>query len=215
MNKTALQKIRISKGLSQSQLANRSGVNLRTLQDFDQGRKSLINAKGEMLYRISMALDCSIYELLSDNISEIEFEQSSVRNNLERFFLYNNFILSHPLYNKYYTFPVIVPNTAVDMKRVYPTKQSLIYNLHEQLSSDKRIAAIMLFGSSITMQCNKDSDTDLAVRLNTDFTNDESKNSISEKIQEICNWNADIIWYDRISPSDRIYHDICKGVQIV
>ena len=42
-----------------------------------------------------------------------------------------------------------------------------------------------------------------------------NKNEISEKIQELTDWNADIIWYDRIDKSDRIYKNILKGVQIV
>ena len=65
------------------------------------------------------------------------------------------------------------------------------------------------------MQCNNDSDIDLAIRLDSGFTDNDTKNDISEVVQEICKWNADIIWYDRISSSDRVYHEICKGVQIL
>ena len=66
---TKLQELRLSRNLSQSELAKLSGVNVRTLQDFDQGRKSLANAKGEMIYRLSHALCCSFDELVSDYIS--------------------------------------------------------------------------------------------------------------------------------------------------
>ena len=195
MTKTRIQKLRISKNLSQSQLARLSGVNLRTLQDFEQGRKPLTNAKGEMLLRLSVALDSSIEELLSDELLEID--------------------ISKALYDEYYSFPVVVPNTAINMQRIYPTKQSLIYTLHEALSLDHRISSIMLFGSSVTMRCTQNSDTDLAIRLKKTCIDNETKNNISEVVQEICNWNADILWYDRIDKTDRIYHDICKGVQIV
>lgn len=212
MSQTIIQKIRISKNLSQSQLASLSGVNLRTLQDFEQGRKPLKNAKGEMLYRLSFALDCSINDLLSDSIFDIDF---TARQNTRHIEQYAKLLVSDSLYSKYYTFPVIVPNSKVNMQRVYPTKQALIYELHHKLHSDPRITSIMLFGSSVTMQCNFESDTDLAVRLNENHNNNDVKNDVSELIQEICDWNADIIWFDRIDKSDRIYHDICKGVQIV
>lgn len=209
---TTLQNMRISNNLSQSQLSKLSGVNLRTLQDFEQGRKPLKNAKGEMLYRLSLVLNCSIADLLSDTVIDIEPYSS---NNASHIKTYCEKITSIPLYDKYYTFPVIVPHSKINMERVYPTKQSLIYKLNKALSTDEHIASIMLFGSSITMQCRINSDTDLAVRLNDKFVDNDTKNNVSETIQEICNWNADIIWFDRIDKTDKIYHDICKGVQIV
>jgi len=71
---TKLQQLRISNHMSQSELSKLSGVNYRTLQDFDQGRKSLANAKGEMLYRLSYALNCSIDDLLSDYVGNVYFD---------------------------------------------------------------------------------------------------------------------------------------------
>lgn len=212
MTKTRIQKLRISKNLSQSQLARLSGVNLRTLQDFEQGRKPLTNAKGEMLLRLSVALDSSIEELLSDELLEIDISNNNSTKHLEKYY---TLLTSKALYDEYYSFPVVVPNTAINMQRIYPTKQSLIYTLHEALSPDHRISSIMLFGSSVTMRCTQNSDTDLAIRLKKTCIDNETKNNISEVVQEICNWNADILWYDRIDKTDRIYHDICKGVQIV
>lgn len=209
---TALQNIRTTNCLSQSQLSKLSGVNLRTLQDFEQGRKPLKNAKGEMLYRLSIALNCSINDLLADSIIDIEVNNVASTNHLEEYY---KSIVSNALYDKYYSFPVIVPDSKVNMKRVYPTKQEVIYQLHCKLSRDERITSIVLFGSSITMQCHQKSDIDLAIRLDESCTNTDTKNSVSEIVQEICDWNADVIWYDRIDKSDRIYHDICKGVQIV
>lgn len=212
MSKTKIQNLRISKNLSQSQLSKLSGVNLRTLQDFEQGRKPLTNAKGEMLYRLSLALDSPIEALLSNELIEIDISTNNSTRHLEK---YHSLLTSKALYDKYYSFPVVVPNTSINMQRIYPTKQSLIYTLHEALSPDHRISSIMLFGSSVTMRCTQDSDTDLAIRLTDKYVDNDAKNSISEVVQEICEWNADILWYDRIDKTDRIYHDICKGVQIV
>lgn len=218
MSETSLHKIRNLNNLSQSQLATISGVNLRTLQDFEQGRKPLKNAKGEMLFRLSLALNCSINDLLEIDIDTSKNNTNASQmdaNKSARLKAYSEKLSTSSLYAKYYYFPVVVPNSKVEMRRVYPTKQALIYKLHEELYPDSRITAIMLFGSSVTMQCHSDSDIDLAIRLHTDYVNNDVKNDVSEKVQEICNWNADIIWYDRIDANDRIYHDICKGVQIV
>lgn len=211
MSKSILHNIRISKNMSQSQLSRLSGVNLRTLQDFEQGRKPLTNAKAEMIYRLSLALDCSIGELLSDSYIDVEIVANKNMKHLQKYYDF----ASVPLYDKYYSFPIIVPNSKIDMSRVYPTKQFLVNELHKALYPDQRITSVMLFGSSVTMQCNSDSDIDLAVRLSEYSPLNNTKNDISEIIQEVCNWNADIIWYDRIDKNDRIYHDICKGVQIV
>ena len=214
---TKLQEIRINKNLSQSELAKLSGVNYRTLQDFDQGRKSLANAKGEMIYRLSVALGCSSDELLSADIIIEDNQHSHEYNQLQRLTAYADKM--HPedrhYYGKYYTFPELIKRPGLKMEHIYPTKQKIVSEIHDALSSRVELSSIMLFGSSITMQCTYDSDTDLAIRLNNTYNNLKTRDNISEIIQEICDWNADIIWFDRISPKDRIYHDICKGVQIV
>lgn len=64
MQELTLKKIRINKGISQSDLANQSGVSLRTIQEYEQGRKSLNKASGETLYKLSKALNCNIEDLL-------------------------------------------------------------------------------------------------------------------------------------------------------
>lgn len=215
MNK--LQMIRKSKNMSQSELARKSGVNFRTLQDFDQGRKSLANAKGEMIYRLSLALECSTDELLSDTLDIIPDSNSLNLSQKKRMLSYLELmnVADNNYYNGSYSFPVLYPRRGVKMEHIYPTKQKLVAKLHDVLTPRDEILAVMLFGSSISMRCTYDSDTDLAIRLNESFNTTEIRNDISEIIQNICDWNADILWFDRISSEDRVYHDICKGVQIV
>lgn len=65
MQELTLKKIRINKGISQSDLANQSGVSLRTIQEYEQGRKSLNKASGETLYKLAKALNCNIEDLLN------------------------------------------------------------------------------------------------------------------------------------------------------
>lgn len=51
-------------GLTQKELSERSGVNLRTVQDYEQGRKSINKAQGLSLYRLATTLNVTIEELL-------------------------------------------------------------------------------------------------------------------------------------------------------
>ena len=55
-------------GYSQSQLSEISGVNFRTLQDYEQGRKPIASVKGEVLHRISTSLGCTIEDLLDEPV---------------------------------------------------------------------------------------------------------------------------------------------------
>ena len=216
-NITTLQKLRLEQGLSQSQLAMISGVNFRTLQDFDQGRKSLTNAKGEMIYRLSQALKCSMDDLLT---GDVLMEANSISHDDKQFERLSQYAKklqpkNQPYYSEYYSFPVLVKRTGVKMEHIYPTKQKLVASIHDALTPRTEVCSVMLFGSSVSMRCTYDSDTDLAIRLNDSFNTREVRNDISELVQEICEWNADILWFDSLSPSERVYHDICRGVQIV
>ena len=51
-------------GLTQKELSERSGVNIRTIQDYEQGRKLINKAQGLSLYRLANALNVAIEELL-------------------------------------------------------------------------------------------------------------------------------------------------------
>lgn len=59
-----LKETRVSKGLSQSELADRSGVSLRTIQGYEIGQRDINKASGETLYKLSKALGCSMEDLL-------------------------------------------------------------------------------------------------------------------------------------------------------
>lgn len=61
-----LKEIRTSKGLSQSKLAERSGVNLRTLQQYEQGTRDINGASLASLTDLCIALECGLTEILTD-----------------------------------------------------------------------------------------------------------------------------------------------------
>lgn len=61
---TALRRIRTAYGCSQSELARRSGVGLRSIQMYEQRNKDINKASAETLYRLSKALGCTMEDLL-------------------------------------------------------------------------------------------------------------------------------------------------------
>lgn len=61
-----LKEIRKEKGLSQSQLAGLAGVSVRTLQEWEQGKRNIDGASLPTLCCLSDALGVKIYDILED-----------------------------------------------------------------------------------------------------------------------------------------------------
>jgi transcriptional regulator with XRE-family HTH domain len=61
-----LQEVRREAGLSQSELAKLSGVKLRTIQEYEYGRKIVDSAKLNIITALAEALQVPLYELLED-----------------------------------------------------------------------------------------------------------------------------------------------------
>ena len=60
----SLKELRQNRHMTQKELAYQSGVNFRSLQDYEQGHKQLSVASGDILLRLSTVLGCSSAELL-------------------------------------------------------------------------------------------------------------------------------------------------------
>lgn len=63
---TNLKRIRENRGLSQTELADRSGVNLRNIQMYEQRGNSIDKAQAQILYKLSRVLGCEIEDLLEN-----------------------------------------------------------------------------------------------------------------------------------------------------
>ena len=61
---TNLKRIRMSYGCTQAELAERSGVSLRSIQMYEQRNKDINKASAETVYRISKVLGCTLEDLI-------------------------------------------------------------------------------------------------------------------------------------------------------
>lgn len=64
MAQTKLQEVRQMTGLSQSQLAERSGISVRTLQHYETGDRDLRKAAVETVLALAEALGCDINKII-------------------------------------------------------------------------------------------------------------------------------------------------------
>ena len=62
-----LRELRKRNHLTQKELAQKSGVNFRSLQDYEQGHKKLTGASGDILLRLTTVLGCTLEDLLIDD----------------------------------------------------------------------------------------------------------------------------------------------------
>ena len=65
-----LKLLRTGKKLSQRELAEKSGVSLRTLQHYEIGDRDINGASLEALLKLSDVLEIKFYELLDDDLQE-------------------------------------------------------------------------------------------------------------------------------------------------
>lgn len=59
-----LKEMRQSKGLSQSQLAEKAHLNVRTLQHYEQGSKIFDHARLDTILKCAIALGCKIEDII-------------------------------------------------------------------------------------------------------------------------------------------------------
>lgn len=60
----ALKKVRETAGMSQTNLAEASGISVRMIQEYEQGRKSIEKAEAWKVVKIAKALGTTVEELL-------------------------------------------------------------------------------------------------------------------------------------------------------
>ena len=58
--------MRQSRGLSQSQLAEKTGINVRTIQHYEQGSKNFDHARIDTILKCCIALNCKLEDLIEN-----------------------------------------------------------------------------------------------------------------------------------------------------
>ena len=61
---TSLKLIRQERNLTQVELSKRARISLRTLQDYEQGKKDINVAAALTVYKLAVALSCNMEDLL-------------------------------------------------------------------------------------------------------------------------------------------------------
>lgn len=61
-----LKTMRQTKGLSQSQLAEKANMNVRTLQHYEQGSKIFDHARIDTILRVCLALSCKLEDIIEN-----------------------------------------------------------------------------------------------------------------------------------------------------
>lgn len=61
-----LKEIRESRGMSQQDLAGKSGINKRMIQAYEQGYRNINGAKLTTLLKMCNALNCAIEQIVTD-----------------------------------------------------------------------------------------------------------------------------------------------------
>lgn len=59
-----LKRIREAVGLSQSKLADKSGVSVRMIQHYEQGVKDINKAQAETVYKLANTLNCNMEDII-------------------------------------------------------------------------------------------------------------------------------------------------------
>ena len=70
-----LKLMRIKKGLKQSELSERSGIPVKSIGNYEQLRRNLNHSRADIIYRLAVALDCPMEELL--DLDDINMQQIS------------------------------------------------------------------------------------------------------------------------------------------
>lgn len=61
-----LKNVRAEKGISQSQLSEKTGIGVRMIQNYEQGQNDLNGARLCTLLKFCNALDCRLSDILDD-----------------------------------------------------------------------------------------------------------------------------------------------------
>lgn len=183
------------KGISSYKLAKDSGLPYTTVNEIVLGKKNIKECNAKTVLALANTLNINVQELFDQNKPTLS---SSWLDNKDKRFI----------------FPIIEENKKIDISNFHPLKQKNINLIFNIISNDSRINKAIIFGSSTNIRCNNKSDIDIYIKLNSDSINNKTKNEVSLNIQEAINYDADIVWDDKVNKESNLYKNINKGVTI-
>ncbi|MBO4883312.1 MAG: helix-turn-helix transcriptional regulator [Lachnospiraceae bacterium] len=65
-----LARLRAYANLTQKMLAEKSGVSVRMIEHYEQGKKDINHASAETIYKLSKALGCKMEDLINTDFNE-------------------------------------------------------------------------------------------------------------------------------------------------
>lgn len=71
-----LKQIRIKKGITRKELAEKSGISIRTIEGYEQGARDIELAYINTILSLSIALNCKISELLENKETKEKCKQA-------------------------------------------------------------------------------------------------------------------------------------------
>lgn len=194
-----LKKYLQEKKISVYKLSEMSNVPYTTLNELINGKKKIKDCKIKTVESIASSLNLSIETMLSMLNEKNIILSDSWEKNKENIFY----------------FPIIVNNDNYDCARIHPLMQKKVNEIFNEIKKSSIIEKVIIFGSSVNIRCNKNSDLDIAIKLKEEYFNRENQNLISEEIQVISDYNSDIVWLNTIDSQSQLYRNISsKGVII-
>jgi len=130
-----------------------------------------------------------------------------------------NIIISNSWYeNKYKKFKFNnITNYNYDfLTYIHPLNQKKIAKIYNSIKDIQNIKRVIIFGSSVNIRCNKNSDIDIYIDLKDKNASRDIKNNISDLIQKSNDYNEsiDIIWSGSIDEKTEMYKNIMNGIII-
>ena len=101
-----------------------------------------------------------------------------------------------------------------DLDRINPLQLDRVKRIIIELDKSHIVRRAVVFGSSVSDECTEDSDLDLCLDL-VCSSRDMRLYELSNRIQEICEYNCDLLIYENVISGSPIKREIdSKGVDI-
>ena len=142
--------LRQQMGLSQSQFAERFGIPVRTIQQWEQGKSSPPSYVSDMMVKLAGYSEPIIIE---------KVRKRSVGDT--------------PLVN--YSIPtsdrwkICIDDAFTNCEKIYPIQQRKVREIIDDARRNKAVKQIVIFGSSVTNQCHVGSDVDVFFEMTKDM----------------------------------------------